>query len=82
MQPNAADGSAEGRHPALSLRFIWIFWVFLAIGLTLLALEHRGHLVGAWPYLLLLACPLMHLFMHRGHGDHGGHMSSQRDGGR
>lgn len=22
------------------------------------------------PLLLLLACPLMHLFMHRGHGNH------------
>ena len=27
------------------------------------------------PFLLLLACPLMHLLMHRGHGSHdsGGH---------
>lgn len=22
------------------------------------------------PFLLLIACPLMHLFMHRGHGGH------------
>jgi hypothetical protein len=22
------------------------------------------------PYLFFLACPLMHLFMHRGHGGH------------
>jgi hypothetical protein len=33
--------------------------------------EHWGHVLGFWPYLLLLACPLMHL-MH-GHGGHGGH---------
>ena len=33
--------------------------------------EHRAHLFGALPYLLLLACPLMHVFMHRGHGSHG-----------
>jgi hypothetical protein len=26
---------------------------------------------GSWPYLLLLACPLMHVF--HGHGGHGGH---------
>lgn len=25
---------------------------------------------GFIPFLLLLVCPLMHLFMHRGHGDH------------
>ena len=34
--------------------------------------EHRAHVFGALPYLLLLACPLMHVFMHRGHGGHGG----------
>jgi DUF2933 family protein len=45
--------------------------VFLvAIG-ALLFTEHRAHVLGALPYLLLLACPLMHVFMHRGHG-HGG----------
>lgn len=33
--------------------------------------EHRAHLFGALPYLLLLACLLMHFFMHRGHGGHG-----------
>ena len=32
--------------------------------------EHRAHLFGVLPYLLLLACPLMHLFMHHGHGGH------------
>lgn len=30
--------------------------------------EHWGHASGALPYLLLLACPLLHLFSH---GDHG-----------
>lgn len=28
---------------------------------------HTAHLLGFLPYLLLLACPLMHLFMHGGH---------------
>ena len=42
--------------------------VFLAIGAFFLWEEHRAHLLGALPYLLLLACPLMHIFMHRGHG--------------
>ena len=31
--------------------------------------EHWGHIAGSWPYLLLLVCPVMHLF-HR-HGGHG-----------
>lgn len=34
--------------------------------------QHRTHILGAVPYLLLLACPLMHLF---GHGSHAGHRS-------
>ena len=39
----------------------------LIVGFYLLR-EHWGHVTGYWPYLLLLACPLMHL-MH-GHGNH------------
>lgn len=42
-----------------------------AIAAWLLLSEHRIHALGALPYLVLLACPLMHLFMHRGHGAHG-----------
>jgi hypothetical protein len=30
--------------------------------------EHWEHLTGRWAYLLLLACPLIHLFGHGGHG--------------
>jgi hypothetical protein len=29
--------------------------------------DHRSHVLQAVPYLLLLACPIIHLFMHRGH---------------
>lgn len=36
-----------------------------ALGLYLL-LYHLNHVLLALPYVLLLACPLMHL-MHRGH---------------
>ena len=46
------------------------------IGSFYLLREHWGRLLGLWPYLLLLACPLMHL-MHghgaHGHRDHAGH---------
>ena len=47
----------------------WI--VFAVIAAFYLLSEHRAHLLGALPFLLLLACPLMHLFMHGGHGGHG-----------
>lgn len=52
-------------------RINWILIGFLAIAAFFLFGEHRAHALGALPYLLLLACPLLHLFMHRGHG--GGH---------
>ena len=29
--------------------------------------DHTAHLLGLAPYLLILACPLMHIFMHGGH---------------
>jgi hypothetical protein len=50
--------------------------VFLAIAAFFLWTEHRAHLLGVLPWLLLAACPLMHLFMHGGHdgpGDHRDH---------
>ena len=46
--------------------------VFGAISLYSLMSEHRAHFISALPFLLLLACPLMHIFMHGGHGRHGG----------
>jgi DUF2933 family protein len=47
---------------------------FLAVGAFFLLTEHTAHVFGVLPYLLILACPLMHLFMHHGHG--GGHNHS------
>jgi hypothetical protein len=59
----------------------WILIAFLAIAAFFLITEHRAHLLGALPYLLLLACPLMHLF-HHGHGGHGTHGSHDEHGER
>lgn len=50
-----------------------VFFAFAAIALALIAYEHRVHVLGILPWLLILACPLMHLFMHHGHGGHTGH---------
>ncbi|PJJ99244.1 hypothetical protein CO641_06570 [Lysobacteraceae bacterium NML91-0213] len=52
----------------------WAFWIFLALALFYLGVEHRVHLAGTlrWlPLAILLLCPLMHVFMHKGHGGHG-----------
>lgn len=46
---------------------------FLLIAGYFLVTEHAAHLALAIPYLpyaLLAACPLMHVFMHGGHGHH------------
>ncbi len=58
----------------------WVFYGFLAFAGLLLFTEHRAHVLGLLPYLFLLACPLMHLFMHHGHGGHQHHNSSEGDG--
>lgn len=41
-----------------------------------LFMEHRQHLFEFLPFLIILLCPLMHIFMHGGH-DHGGHGEQQ-----
>tara|TARA_R110001592_G_scaffold116060_2_gene317048 strand:- start:11604 stop:11900 length:297 start_codon:yes stop_codon:yes gene_type:complete len=38
-----------------------------------LLIEHRQHVWQYLPFLILLACPFMHLFMHKGHGGHSNH---------
>jgi hypothetical protein len=44
---------------------------------------HGDHLLSLVPLLVLLACPLMHMFMHHGHGSHEGvrPQSGRFDGG-
>jgi len=54
---------------------------FLAIGGVYLWMDHRAHLPGALISLPLLACALMHLFMHHGHGGHSGHGAGSSNGG-
>jgi DUF2933 family protein len=44
---------------------------FLLIAGFFVLTEHTAHALGVLPYLLLLACPLLHLF-HGGHGSHRG----------
>ena len=45
------------------------------IGLFYVVREHFEHAVQALPYLILLLCPLIHLFGHR----HGGHRHGKHD---
>ena len=61
----------------------------IGIACTLLAvvasiylyLEHKSHVYALLPYLFLAACPLMHVFMHGGHGAHRhSHTGEERKG--
>lgn len=70
------DKTHESGHRHESPRAKWVFAAFAAIAAFFLFTEHRAHLFGVLPYLLLLACPLMHLFHH-----HGGHGHGERDKG-
>ncbi len=58
------DGSwLFSRAGAASLVAVSILGVLIFTG-------HGLHVLGWLPYLLILSCPLMHFFMHGGHGRH------------
>lgn len=63
---NSRQQSDNGRSTVLWL----VACIAAAVFAYLLWMEHRTHLLAVLPYLILLLCPLLHLFMHRGHGGH------------
>lgn len=65
-------------------RVFLVFLGFTAIAIVLLWEEHKVHILGVIPYLFVLACPLMHIFMHGGHGEHhhGGGTTNRKTGER
>lgn len=65
-RPAPRSGARAQRGAALP----WVSFGFLAVAGFFLFTEHRAHLMGALPFLLLALCPLMHFF-HGGHGGHG-----------
>jgi hypothetical protein len=70
-------GQSSSRSPGR-----WVLIGFILVGGFFLFTEHRAHLFGVLPYLLLAACPLMHIFGHgHGHGGHGGHGGDGGSGG-
>lgn len=69
----------DGAPSFWSSRYAIGLLVIGAVAAYFLLTEHLAHVVGALPYLLLLACPLMHVFMHGGHGGHGHHHQSKHD---
>lgn len=71
MEPGSGhqDGPEHGQW--FRSRTSWAWIGFIAVAGFFLLTEHRAHGLGALPFLLLLACPLMRLFHLHGHGSHG-----------
>jgi len=59
----------------------YVFFGFVAVAAYFVIAEHRAHVVPLLPFLLLAACPLMHLFHHGGHKHGGGDDESRPDSG-
>ncbi len=72
MAMDSMDSMHSHTPPPAARRSVRAAWVATAMTVLIVAFfllrEHWGHVAGYWPYLLLLACPVMHL-MH-GHGHH------------
>jgi DUF2933 family protein len=75
---------AEDRRPPdrkfPPVRFGIVLVGFLLIAGALLFTEHRAHVFGILIWLPILACPLMHIFMHGGHGGHSSHGDQDQRG--
>ena len=69
----------ETRLPWFKSRANITLLVFLGIGGYFLLTEHWAHVIQALPYLLVLGCIVMHLFMHHGHGHSGDGNEHQQD---
>jgi hypothetical protein len=76
MNHASEHGNARSSGPNWSRINQWLLWVGLAAAVGWMFYRHNAHVAQLLPFLILLACPLMHLFGHGGHGGHGGH----RDG--
>ncbi len=74
MHDHGETEKPQGSFP--TSRAALVFIMFAIIAGALLFTEHQAHVLGALILLPLLACPLMHVFMHHGHGGHGEHGQS------
>lgn len=62
----------QEKHPSSFWRSPFALVCYLAIGYWIYT-YHWEHALGILPYAILLLCPLMHVFMMRGHGHDSDH---------
>ena len=77
MDPPARRLAFHPPFMSSSVRTTLAFLAVLAVAGFFLLTEHRAHTLGALPFLVILACPLIHLF--HGHGGHGDHSKDETD---
>ena len=68
-QPSRSGGWFNSRNAIIGCAIVGIIGAIFLTG-------HSNHVIAALPYLLLLACPFMHFFMHGRHGKHGSDSSA------
>jgi hypothetical protein len=78
VQDNVVDRAP--RRVSLKTRVGLVLVGFLIIAGGLLFTEHRAHVLGLLVWLPVLACPLMHVLMHGGHGHHHGNHDNRSSG--
>jgi len=59
--PSASSGKGIWRVITITIAVMVIYYLLT---------RHAAHTFGVLPYLLILACSLMHLFGHHHHGKH------------
>ena len=79
MNHSHEHGNGRPSGPNWSRINQWVLWIGLAAAVAWMFFRHNAHLGQLLPFLILLACPLMHLFHHGGHGGHDGHGTAAPD---
>lgn len=80
MQMHEHHEPEPAKNESFFKRHRWLSIVAILILLYFLLIEHREHVWPYLPFLFLLACPLMHLFMHHGGGHaHGNRPEAHKD---
>ena len=74
QQTSAADPAPAQQNESWLFSRTGVATIFVVAILGFLIYEgHGAHLLGFAPFLLILSCPLMHIFMHGGHHGHHHH---------
>ena len=66
-------------HDSWLNRHRWISYGALAVIAYYLLTEHLQHVIAYLPFLILAACPIMHIFMHHGHNRHDDHGNQEQE---